>query len=240
MKTIKADKQLGVIIKEFKKGWTLPVLLFFITIPFYLMFQSLSFLFAIAALSPSLYLMADRIRYRVYLYERGLSKRDLFGETTVHFQPGTQFWYSVTKEFINGIPAGTHINIRIRDASNTVKLRSSIIGIENLRDMIVEVEKNIIAPVLINAYLEGKQIDFSVIKIKQGYLFIGSKSLDASHISRMELERGIFSIWQHEQRAAFCKLRTTDIPNLYSFFEIMQSVVSGTSTIERNQTRGDL
>lgn len=55
-------------------------------------------LFALLLWSPAFYLLADRLRSRLYVYENGLVCQSLFGSKTVRFTPGMQMYIGRIQE----------------------------------------------------------------------------------------------------------------------------------------------
>lgn len=231
---------LGGCITEYRKSWTMPIILLLILAFSAILIlgadrnvhgQLAPLLGALALLSPVLCLALDRMRYRVALHERGLVQQGLLGRGVVMFDVNLKIWQKVFRESINGIPAGTHINLDVADRRQRIRLRSSVIDLEDLQCELERIESNLVLPAAWDVFQQGKMVDFDVFKLKSGTLFYKSKALPTDQIEYFSIQAGYFGLHIRGKRFAFCRVEIARIANLRTFLALLQHetgyVISG-------------
>lgn len=97
---------------------------------------------ALAVWSPAFYLLADRLRARLYVYETGLVYQMLSDCETIRFTPDLQMYIKRIRERTFGMDIASHVKVRLmQDGRQTV------------------------LPAVIRAFGLGKTLDFGAIKV---------------------------------------------------------------------------
>lgn len=178
--------------------------------------------------SPGFYLLADRLRSRLHVYEKGLIYQSLFGTKTVKFTPNLQMYIQRIQEKVYGVNAARHVAVRLVQNKETTKIPSSFLHMEQVIDELLNVQKQIMLPAIVKAFNEGKTLNFGAIKLNNRMISVKDKKFPFTDVQEIEVDRGVLRLYTHtnsgnllQKGAAYVEL--AKVAN----FDVLNDLLSG-------------
>ncbi len=179
--------------------------------------------------SPAFYMLADRLRSRLHVYENGLIYQSLFGTKTVAFKPNMQMYITRIQEKMYGINAARHVAVRLVQKDVSIKLPSSFLDMEEVIEILLDYQANTMLPAMIQVFNEGKTLNFGAIKLSNRMISVKDKKFPFSELSDIEVDNGVLRFYTHnnsggllQKGAAYIEL--SKIAN----FDVLNHLLSGT------------
>lgn len=170
----------------------------------------------------SILVWLNAFKFRLDLYTDGLSKRNIFGSRHVKINAKTKFLHRNVSEFVNGVPAGQHVFITVKDDASSIRLNSNIKNINTLQTELMNLELKHVTPYYVSQYKNGKRIDFGTFKLQDDQLYYKNKVISLKEISSFTLADGKLKIKQLDKKFAFCSAPVSKIYNMTTFFNLIE------------------
>lgn len=118
---------------------------------------------ALAVWSPAFYLLTDRLRARLYVYETGLIYQMLSGCETIRFTPDLQMYIKRIRERTFGMDIASHVKVRLMQDGRQTEIPFLDRDMEKLIGVITDYQRQTVLPAVIRAFGLGKTLDFGAI-----------------------------------------------------------------------------
>lgn len=214
----------GALIAESRKSPGLAIAsTLLLAVPIFVMFLSGSggIIAGLLLLAFNTVILMESYQHRVKLYEHALERSGLFGTKTVSIGPGTQCYFRSVSESISGVRTGSYLYIVIDDGKVRLKLSPLLDSAKNLQAHLMAAENQHFLPLARQAYREDKSLDFQVLRLQLGKLFLKNKVLALADIKSMKITNGQLIIHSHQSRFAFLKVPLERIPNMQTLFRLL-------------------
>lgn len=215
----------GRLIAESRKSPGLPIAsTLLLAVPLFVLFAEGAVALGLLLLAFLAVVWVENYQHRVKLYEHALERSGLFGTKTVAIGPGTQCYYrSVSESYIPGVQTGSYLYIVVDDGKVRLKLSPLLDAAEQLQANLMAAESQNFLPLACQAYRQGKSLDFQVLRLQSGKLFLKNKVLALADIKSMKISNGQLIIHSHQSRFAFLKMPLERIPNMQTLFKLLQA-----------------
>lgn len=156
-------------------------------------------LFALLLYAPGFYLLADRLRSRLNIYQNSLEVQTLFGHKTMPFTPALKLYIGRLQERMYGVNTARHVFLRLESRDQRLSIPSAFLHLENVIELLLDYQSKAVLPALQHAFAEGKTLDFGVVKLNPRYLKIKDQMLPFAEISEIELLNGSLYVHTHNK-----------------------------------------
>lgn len=164
----------------------------------------------------------NTFKFRLDLYTDGLSRRNVFGTRHVKINKKTKFLHRNVSEFVNGVPAGQHVFITVKDDTGSIRLNSNVKNINTLQNELMSLELKHVTPYYASQYKDGKLVDFGTFKLQRNQLYYKKNAILLKEISSLTLADGKLKIKQLNKKFAFCSAPVSKINNMTTFFNLIE------------------
>lgn len=189
--------------------------------------------FALLLWSPAFYMLADRLRSRLHVYEKGLIYQSLFGTKTVKFTPSMQMYIGRIQERMYGVNTARHVSVRLVQNKEETKIPSSFLYMEEMIEILLNYQAQTMLPAMVQAFNEGKTLNFAAIKLNNRMISVKDKKFPFTDLREIEVENGVLRLYTHtnsggllQKGAAFVELKK--IAN----FDVLNHLLSGSEVAQ--------
>lgn len=116
-------------------------------------------------------MLADCIRSRINVYEKGLVYQSLFRRKVVEFTPRLQMYivrFLEQKYF--GWKTVRYISIRFKQNQEVIKIPISFLNLGKLADELLQYQQQFMLPVMERAFRNGKTQNFGVVELNAKWI----------------------------------------------------------------------
>ena len=184
--------------------------------------------FALIIWLPAFYVLADRIRSRIFVHEKGLIVQSLLGTKTVKFTPALQMYIGRIQERVYGMNTARHVSMRLVQNKEEIKIPSTFLYMEELIDVLLNYQSQTMLPAIMQAFNDGKTLNFGAIKLSNKMIAVKDKKFPFAELREIEVENGVLRLYTHtnsggllQKGAAFVQL--SKIAN----FDVLNHLLSG-------------
>lgn len=162
---------------------------------------------------------------KIVLYPNQLQKQSLSGTKTVPLNARTEYFYKFVQVQVQGINTGQHTYITVKNGDQLIKANSNIKDIDELREQLIQIEIQNLQPQIQQAMQEKSSLNFGVIKVSATGLAYRNKMLTYAEISDFGIENGFFFVQKQGVRGNFFKIAVSEIPNMTTFFALLDHYI---------------
>lgn len=177
--------------------------------------------------SPAFYMLADCIRSRINVYEKGLVYQSLFRRKVVEFTPRLQMYivrFLEQKYF--GWKTVRYISIRFKQNQEVIKIPISFLNLGKLADELLQYQQQFMLPVMEHAFRNGKTQNFGVVELNAKWIASRDKKIPLSLLRKIKINNGYLEIYTdlhtgHKLYKATKYAVLTDIANLDILLDLL-------------------
>ncbi|TCB35262.1 hypothetical protein E0H82_08385 [Acinetobacter sp. ANC 4910] len=162
---------------------------------------------------------------KIILYPNQLQKQSLFGTQVVNLNAKTEYFYKFTQIRVQGVNAGQHTYITVKNGNQSIKANSNIKNIEDLYTKLIQIEVQNLEPQIQKALQERSSLSFGVMKVSATGLAYKNKMLTYAEITDFGIENGSFFVKKQGVNGNFFKIPIAAIPNMTTFFMILDHYI---------------
>lgn len=169
------------------------------------------------------FLWARSFLYRVEVYTYALVRRNIFGKRVLRLAPGTHYHYRSVRETDARAPRSDLAYVLVDDGETRLRLGGNLELFQDLHVLLQAAEERDFLSRASVRYHGGETLDFGVLRLAQGRMRAGNRSLKLEQVSSVTASRRHLRICGPGGKV-FLHAPLVQIPNVLSLLGLLESL----------------